>query len=72
MNLLAELKVQQSMSKQKFIEMHLFMTDTKFRNSDFMTLLTDIIASIPDAKMRSIVEEMFLNIKKGRPNWPNV
>ena len=48
------------------------MTDTKFRNSDFMTLLTDIIASIPDAKMRSIVEEMFLNIKKGRPNWANV
>ena len=60
------------MSKQKFIEMHLFMTDTKFRNSTFMTLLTDIIASIPDAKMRSIVEEMFLNIKKGRPNWANV
>jgi hypothetical protein len=72
LNLLAELKVQQSMSKQKFIGMHLYMTDSKYRNSSFMQLLADIISSIPDVSMRRIVEEMFLNIKKGRPNWTSV
>jgi hypothetical protein len=72
LNLLAELKVQQTMSKQKFIEMHLYMTDSNYRNSSFMQLLADIISLIPDVSLRRIVKEMFLNIKKGRPSWTTV
>ncbi len=69
MNLLAELKVQQFLSKQKFIEMHLYMTDSKLRETNSMKLLQDIVVSISDISMRKKVEEMYLKINKGRPNW---
>jgi hypothetical protein len=60
------------MSKQKFIEMHLYMTDSKFRETNSMKLLQEIVSSIPDISMRKIVEEMHLKINKGRPNWAKV
>ena len=72
MNLLAELKIQQSLSKKKFFNTHLYWTDRNNSNSLAMEKFNQIISSIPDSPVRQIVEEMFLSIKKGRPDFYNV
>ena len=48
------------------------MTDSKFRETNSMKLLQEIVGSIPDISMRKIVEEMYMKINKGHPNWAKV
>ena len=60
------------MSAEKFIEIHLYMTNSENSPSNGTRILANILSSIPDNSMRSIVQEMFMNIRKGRPKWSNV
>ena len=72
MNLLAKLSIQQSLSKQKFIDIHLYWTERNRRNSITMKKFIQMISSIPNSPVREILEKMFLNIKKGRPDFAEV
>ena len=72
MNLLAELKVQQSLAKKKFIDFHLYWTEKNNRNSIAMDTFSQIISAMPDSSIKSNVEELFLSIKKGRPDFSQV
>jgi hypothetical protein len=72
MNLLAELELQQSLTNEKFIDIHLFWTDKNCENSVAMQKFSQIIASMPDTNLRGKIEEMFKRIQKGRPNFREV
>ena len=72
MNLLAELKIQQSLSKTKFFNTHLYWTDKNNTDLIAMEKFNEILSSIPDSPVKNLVEDMFLSIKKGRPDFSDV
>jgi hypothetical protein len=72
MNLLAVLIMQQSLTTEKFIDIHLYWTDKNCKNSPAMTKFSNIISSMPDTNLRLTIEEMFKGIHRNRPNFSNV
>jgi NADPH oxidase len=72
MNLLAVLTMQQSLTTEKFIDIHLYWTDKNCENSTAMKKFSNIISSMPDTNLRLTIEEMFKGIHRSRPNFSNV
>lgn len=71
-NLLAELKIQQSLANQKFIDIHLYWTNKNCENSIAMQKFSSFISSMSNNQLKQTIEELFNGINKGRPNFSEV
>ena len=72
MNILAALKIQESLANSNFINIHLYWTDKNCENSIAMQNFNKNIASMPDSSLRKTIEEMLKGINRGRPKFSEV